>query len=196
MKREPIILASASPRRQAILRKIKVPFEVHLPVCDEIVYPDDPVVTVGTNARRKAFSVQLRYPHSTVLAADTVVAFQGRVLGKPKSTEEAQEWLLSYSGRSQLVYTAVAFALPGCKEVSSRIEVSSLRFKEYGLDTVQRYLNRVQPFDRAGAYDINAHGDWLIDTRVGSYTNVMGLPQEVVRDWLIAHLPQLFIDDE
>ncbi len=192
MEQTSLILASASPRRKAILKALKVPFEIHLPSCDEVVYPDDPVATVGTNARRKAFSVLQRYPNATVLAADTVVSFQGKVLGKPKDPEEAQAWLLNYSGRSQLVYTALAFALPGCRDVSSRIEVTSLRFKEYGLDTVQRYLDHVRPFDRAGAYDINEHGDWLIAERVGSYTNVMGLPQEVTRDWLIAHIPQLF----
>lgn len=182
-----LILASASPRRQAILKSIGIPFEVHLPSCGEVHYPDDPVATVGKNAARKARSVQLRYPRATIIAADTVVAFNGKVLGKPQSYAEAQAWLLAYSGRVQHVYTAVAFALPGQLDPEVRIEVSSLRFKDYGAAVVDEYLDRVKPFDRAGAYDINELGDLLIADRVGSYSNVMGLPQGVVADWLIAH---------
>lgn len=182
-----LILASASPRRQAILKSIGIPFEVHLPTCSEIRYPDDPVATVGKNAGRKARSVQLRYPRATIIAADTVVSFMGKVLGKPQSYAEAQAWLLSYSGKVQHVYTAVAFALPGVTNPEVRIEVSSLRFKDYGSAVVEEYLDRVKPFDRAGAYDINELGDLLIADRVGSYSNVMGLPQGVVADWLIAH---------
>lgn len=182
-----LILASASPRRKAILKSIGIPFEIHLPTCAEVCYPDDPVATVGKNAARKARSVQLRYPRATIIAADTVVSFMGKVLGKPQSYAEAQAWLLSYSGKVQHVYTAVAFAIPGGAEPEVRIEVSSLRFKDYGSAAVEEYLDRVKPFDRAGAYDINELGDLLIADRVGSYSNVMGLPQGVVADWLIAH---------
>lgn len=182
-----LILASASPRRQAILHSIGFPFEVHLPSCSEVCYPDDPVATVGKNASRKARSVQVRYPRATIIAADTVVAFNGKVLGKPRSYAEAQAWLLAYSGKVQHVYTAVAFAQPGRMDPEVRIEVSSLRFKDYGSAVVEEYLDRVKPFDRAGAYDINELGDLLIADRVGSYSNVMGLPQGVVADWLIAH---------
>lgn len=182
-----LILASASPRRQAILRAIGVPFEVHLPSCAETHITDDPVATVGINARRKARSVQLRYPHAVILAADTVVSFRGKVLGKPKSYTEAQAWLHAYAGKVQHVYTAVAFALPGCREPELRIEATTLRFRDYGAAVVEEYLDRVKPFDRAGAYDINELGDLLIADRIGSYSNVMGLPQGVVADWLIAH---------
>ncbi len=183
----PLILASASPRRQKILASLKVPFEVHLPNCREVHFPDDPVATVGSNAKRKARSVQQRYPKHIILAADTVVSFEGRVLGKPRDRLEAETWLKSYSGKSQIVYTAVAFALPSTEKISLRIEATSLRFKTYNYDTVGEYFDRVQPLDRAGAYDINAHGELLIDHRIGSYTNVMGLPRSLVRDWLLTH---------
>jgi septum formation protein len=146
---------------------------------------------VGQNASLKALSVAKRYPHDVILAADTVVAFNGKVLGKPKDYDEAQAWLLSYSGRSQQVYTAVAFLKPGRRDADLFIEATSLVFKEYGLGTVQDYLDRVKPLDRAGAYDINAHGEMLIGERVGSYTNVMGLPQSIVQTWVKAHYPEL-----
>ena len=172
-----LILASASPRRQAILRHLKIPFEVHLATCKE-----------SQNASLKALSVAKRYPHAVILAADTVVAFNGKVLGKPRDYEEAQAWLLDYAGRSQQVYTAVAFLKPGRRDPDLFIEATSLVFKQYGLGTVQDYLDRVKPLDRAGAYDINECGDLLIEERIGSYTNVMGLPQSVVSAWVKANL--------
>ncbi len=183
----PLVLASASPRRQKIITSLKVPFEVHLPRCREVLYPDDPVATVGTNAKLKAHSVQERYPKQFILAADTIVSFEGRVLGKPRDRKEAEEWLMSYSGKSQIVYTAVAFAMPEIRKLSLRIEATSLHFKQYDYDTVAEYFNRVLPLDRAGAYDISAHGEMLIERRIGSYTNVVGLPRSLVRDWLWTH---------
>lgn len=188
-----LILASASPRRQLILRHLGLAFEVHLATCKESVRTGDPVATVGQNASLKALSVAKRYPHDVILAADTVVAFNGKVLGKPKDYDEAQAWLLSYSGRSQQVYTAVAFLRPGHRNPDLFIEATSLVFKEYGLGIVQNYLDRVKPLDRAGAYDINECGEMLIENRIGSYTNVMGLPQSVVAAWVKAHYPNFYV---
>jgi septum formation protein len=185
-----LILASASPRRQAILRHLKIPFEVHLATCKESVRMGDPVATVGQNDALKALSVAKRHPHDVILAADTVVAFNGKVLGKPRDYEEAQGWLLDYAGRSQQVYTAVAFLKPGHRDPDLFIEATSLVFKNYGLGIVQDYLDRVKPLDRAGAYDINECGEMLIEERIGSYTNVMGLPQSVVAAWVKANLSE------
>lgn len=182
-----LILASASPRRAAILRDLGVPFEVHLATCAEAVVPGDPVATVGRNACAKALSVRKRHPGAAIVAADTVVAFGGQVLGKPRDEAQAQAWLLSYAGKSQQVYTALALMTPHAQTPDLRIEATSLRFKDYGLAVVQEYLARVRPLDRAGAYDINALGELLIAERVGSYTNVMGLPRALLADWLRAH---------
>lgn len=186
-----LILASASPRRKAILRHLGLPFEVHLPTCEETSRTGDPVATVGQNACLKALSVAKRYPYDVILAADTVVSFNGKVLGKPKNYDEAQAWLLDYAGRSQIVYTAVAFCKPGQREPDLFIEATSLVFRNYGLGEVQDYLDKVKPLDRAGAYDINEHGSRLIAERVGSYTNVMGLPQSIVSAWVKANMPDL-----
>lgn len=183
-----LFLASGSPRRQAILRHLQIPFEVHLPTCAEQLIADDPVGTVGQNACLKALSVATRYPCEIIMAADTVVSFKGNVLGKPKDYDEAQRWLLEYSGRNQTVYTGVAFLMPSDQTPQLFIEATSLVFKHYGLAEVKDYLERVRPFDRAGAYDINDHGERLIAKRIGSYTNVMGLPQAVVAAWAKANL--------
>lgn len=183
----PIILASASPRRLAILRALGVRAEVRRPHCLEVTLRDDPAGTVGVNARRKALSVRASHPNAAIIAADTVVCFEGRVLGKPRDTEEARAWLTAYAGKTQTVYTAVALLYPGAQEPSLRIEATSLQFKNYGARTVEAYLALARPLDRAGAYDVNVRGDLLIAGRVGSFTNAMGLPRGVVRDWLASH---------
>ena len=187
MRGTPIVLASGSPRRRAILQALGVAFEVVVPRSIEIARPEEPVATVGVNARHKALAAQALRPHAAIIAADTVVCFQGRVLGKPRDEEEARAWLLSYAGRAQTVFTGVALLLPGAEEPSLRIEATGLLFKDYGPDVAEAYLRRVRPLDRAGAYDVNAHGEMLIAGRVGSHTNAMGLPRGLVRDWLAAH---------
>ena len=187
MPAPPIVLASASPRRRAILGSLGVRFHVFQPRCVEVSYPDDPAATVGTNARHKALAAQARHPHAAIIAADTVVCFRGRVLGKPRTIAEARDWLLAYAGHAQTVFTGVALLLPGAERPALRIEATSLLFKEYGPETVDRYLLRVRPLDRAGAYDVNDHGDLLIAGRVGGHTNAMGLPRGLVRDWLAAN---------
>ena len=121
-----LILASASPRRALILRDLGIPFEVHLPHCAEHTIADDPAATVGENARQKALSVRKRYPGAAIIAADTVVAFQGQILGKPKDYAQAQAWLLSYAGKRQTVYTAVALMTPHALEPSLRIALQGL----------------------------------------------------------------------
>lgn len=184
----PIVLASASPRRAAILRALGVPFEALAPQgVVELIRPDDPVATVGVNARHKAFAVQALRPRAAIIAADTVVCFQGRVLGKPRDEAEARAWLLAYAGRPQTVFTGLVMLLPGAETPSLRIEATGLLFKDYGPDVAEAYLRRVRPLDRAGAYDVDDHGALLIAERVGSHTNAMGLPRGLVRDWLAAH---------
>lgn len=164
-----------------------VRFSVCQPRSLETTLRDDPAGTVGVNARRKALSVAAAHPGAAVIAADTVVSFEGRVLGKPNTLAQAREWLLSYAGKVQTVFTGVAMVFPGAGEPSLRIEATSLLFKEYDARTVEAYLALVNPIDRAGAYDVNERGDLLIAGRVGSFTNAMGLPRGVVADWLAAH---------
>ena len=139
-----------------------VRFSVCQPRSLETTLRDDPAGTVGVNARRKALSVAASHPGAAVIAADTVVSFEGRVLGKPNTLAQAREWLLSYAGKTQTVFTGVAMVFPGAGEPSLRIEATSLLFKEYDARTVEAYLALVNPIDRAGAYDVNERGDLLI----------------------------------
>lgn len=182
-----LILASASPRRKSILAYLGYDFQTQIAECRESLIPDDPVATVIKNAKRKARTLRQTYTEAVIIAADTVVSFNGKIYGKPGSIEEARAWLTSFSETTHLVYTAVAFVHPKKKHSDLFVEVSSLRFKKYGMDTVDEYLYKVKPLDRAGAYDINHHSTRIIDSYQGSYSNIMGLPEKLVKTWLYAH---------
>jgi septum formation protein len=180
----PLLLASASPRRKAILEYLGYDFQVRSVDCQEIRIADDPIGTVFQNAKRKAYALRDLDRDAMIIAADTVVVFEGRVYGKPRTKEEARAWLKAFAGKTQIVYTAVAFVDPQLPHAEVFVEASSLRFKPYSLDTVDEYLHKVNPYDRAGAYDINTYGEMLIESYTGSYSNIMGLPEKLVRAWL------------
>jgi septum formation protein len=180
----PIILGSVSPRRKKILESLGVSFSVWVPDTSEIHDSKDPVHTVVFNARAKYRACRVQHPEAAVITADTLVWFEGALIGKPKDLEEAARFLRSFSGRTQIVYTAVALGRPGETEADIRVEASSVTFKYLSEETIRDYLARTQPLDRAGAYDIDENGDLLIARYCGSYTNIMGLPEAPVRDWL------------
>ncbi|MEO5367614.1 MAG: Maf family nucleotide pyrophosphatase [Magnetococcus sp. WYHC-3] len=160
-------------------------FEVLATDASEIHDSNDPVGTVVHNALAKHAAVRRLRPDACLLTADTLVLFAGRLIGKPRDLNEAAEFLRAFSGRTQTVYTAVALALPG-NEPEVRVEASAVHFRPLTEDTIQEYLQRTRPLDRAGAYDIDENGDMLIAGFGGSYTNIMGLPIEVVADWFLA----------
>jgi len=181
-----LVAATASPRRHRILESLGVAFTVFEPDCAEIHDASDAVRTVTCNALAKHAACAKRNPEAWILAADTVVEFEGRSIGKPSSPEEAVRMLLSFSGKPQHIFTAVAMSTPG-QAPDLRVAASSVLFREYAADTVAAYLEQAKTFDRAGAYDIATCGDMIIASHCGSYTNIMGLPAEIVGDWLAAN---------
>jgi len=183
--RVPMVVGSASPRRHKLLRGLGIDFEVVVADAEEIHDANDPVGTVVHNALTKHAACRALRPDACILTADTLVWFDGRLIGKPRDLGEASEFLRAFSGRTQTVYTAVALSLPGTAP-DIRVEASAVHFKELDDETIQRYLLRTRPLDRAGAYDIDENGDLLIRCHVGSYANIMGLPVEAVHDWLVA----------
>ena len=182
----PFIAATTSPRRHKILAALGVDFAVFRTECPEIHDEADAVRTVSVNALAKHHACAKSNAASWILSADTVVEFEGRCLGKPSSPEDARRMLLSFAGKSQHIFTAVAVSTP-FHEAELRIVASSVSFRNYGLETVDAYLEKAKTFDRAGAYDIDTFGDMLIAAHTGSYTNIMGLPSETVQDWLLAN---------
>ncbi len=185
MKRLPAILASASPRRQHLLRQAGVSFQVFVPEVEEIVRPGAFYrETALENALLKAQGAAAVFPDSVVIGADTVIELDGEILGKPRDEEDALLMLRTLSGRTHEVVTGVAVLV---KNVHIRIrfaDVTKVAFRKLTDDVIRAYLNRVHVLDKAGAYGIQEHGDMLLDRLEGSLNNVIGLPVERLSETL------------
>ncbi len=175
----PIVLASASPRRAELLRCRRVFVRRRSVDIDESVLPGEtPEAHVRRLARAKAQAGADRHPHETVLGADTVVAVDGRILGKPRDTADATAMLTALSGRVHYVYTAVAVAEDGA--VRDEVDVSAVTFAPMAPDDIAAYVASGEPHDKAGAYAIQGRAARFILRLEGSYSGVVGLPVAVV----------------
>jgi septum formation protein len=172
-----IVLASGSPRRAKILKDLGVDFEVVKTDAPEVSYPADPERTVSENALAKGAALLGR---KGVLSADTIVWFSNRIYGKPRDLEEAKEFLRELAGKVHTVFTGVAF------DGDVKVVRSDVKFRELSEATIEEYVARVRPTDRAGAYDIDESGDLIVESYSGSYENIMGLPVEPLKEWGIA----------
>ena len=172
-----IILASASPRRRELLERIGVTgFTVRAPNVDESVEPGlSPADMVETLSLRKARAAAERFsPEDLIIAADTVVALDGAVLGKPRDGDDAFAMLSALSGREHRVYTGVT-VLQGEKIITGH-ETTAVTFRELSPDEIWGYIATGEPLDKAGAYGIQGVGALLVSGIRGDYSNVMGLP--------------------
>lgn len=168
------VLASASPRRAKILRERGVDFVVVKSGAAEVCYHDDPRRTVRENAFAKGESVR---SSGHVIAADTIVWFNGKIYGKPRDLDEARTFLRELSGNVHSVFTGVYFD-GEVKTVRTDVAFRSLTDEE-----IDEYIEKVKPLDRAGAYDIDEHGASIVDSHGGDYENIMGLPLGPLREW-------------
>jgi septum formation protein len=178
-RRSTLILASASPRRAELLRQLGVEFEVVTSDVPEIHHDQLTALEVSQiNAYRKARAVAKKLPDSLVLGADTLVHLDNRLFGKPASLEDAYRMLEELQGRTHHVVTAIC--LMHLREHRQRIssEQTAVTFRPLEAPRIRRYLNQVNPLDKAGGYAIQEHGDLIIESISGSYTNVVGLPLE------------------
>ena len=174
-----IVLASASPRRAELLRQMGVEFKAVQSEVAEIHHEQLTAFEVSQiNAYRKARSVAKKLPDMLVLGADTLVYLDTRFFGKPATLEEAYQMLEELQGRTHQVVTAMC--LLHLREHRQRIsaESTAVTFRALDATKIRRYLNRVNPLDKAGGYGIQEDGDSIIESISGSYTNVVGLPVE------------------
>ena len=169
-----LILASASPRRQELLKLYGIPFAVRVADIDETMNPNlPPYDEVARVSRLKALAVP-REGEDIVVAADTIVVCQGKTLGKPRSEEEAKAMLRLLSGRDHQVMTGCTI-LRGEKS-ETFTEVTDLHFRELSQREIDRYVAGGEPMDKAGAYGIQGGAALFCTHMVGDYYNVMGLP--------------------
>ena len=172
-----IILASASPRRRELLERVGITdFTVAAPNVDESVEPGlSPADMVETLSLRKArAAAQTLGPDGLIIAADTVVALDADVLGKPRDGDDAFAMLSALSGREHRVYTGVT-VLRGDRAVTEH-EETAVTFRALSPDEIWGYIATGEPMDKAGAYGIQGIGALLVSGIRGDYSNVMGLP--------------------
>jgi septum formation protein len=183
--RQPIILASASPRRRELLERMGVHFEVVTAEVQEITEAGTigPLTVALYNARFKALAVAKIRPERWVLAADTVVALKGKILGKPPSLDQARDYLRMLSGQTHEVVTGCALMNPNTNtflDTETFFARSRVTFHLLSEETIERYLAEVNVLDKAGAYALQERGEWIVKRVEGSRTNVIGLPTETL----------------
>lgn len=166
-----------------MLTEMGVPFEVRVPAVVEIATPDDPEGAARENARRKFDWCRAQAPDHLIVAADTVIDLDGRLLGKPGSRAEAESFLRAFSGRDHRVLTALALSADG-GGLTLHVTASLVRFRQLAEADIHAYLETVRSLDKAGAYDIGENGQAIIAGFGGSWTNILGLPMEVLQPWL------------
>ncbi|MBI4236529.1 MAG: septum formation protein Maf [Chloroflexi bacterium] len=178
-----ILLASTSPRRRELVRRLGVPVQVMAPLVAEeeaAAHPD----SIGTGgapglavalARQKALSLARR-ARLPVLGADTIVVLDGAVLGKPASPEEARAMLRALRGRAHAVVTGVALAEPGGAAVHAEALETRVRMRDYSDAEIEAYVASGDPLDKAGAYAVQDATFHPAEAVEGCYLNVVGLP--------------------
>ncbi len=177
-----IILASASPRRRELMGYTGLDFIIQAADVEETGH-GTPREIVEQNALLKGRAVAERHPDNVVLSADTVVAVQGQVLGKPKDEEDAVRMLRMLQGVWHEVYTGVTLLWPGHEKTVS--DISRVHFSPLTDTVIRRYVRTGEPMDKAGAYALQGIGGMFVDRIEGSYSNVIGLPMAVVRALLM-----------
>ena len=184
-----LILASASPRRQELLKLFGVPFIIRVADIDETMDPQASAYDeVARLSREKAMAVS-RETEDVVIAADTIVVCQGKILGKPHSYEEAVAMLQLLSGRDHQVMTGCT-VLKGHR-AETFTEVTDIHFRDLSDKEIRRYVASGEPMDKAGAYGIQGGAALFCEKMVGDYYNVMGLPVCRLGQVLKAQVPEL-----
>lgn len=184
-----LILASSSPRRQELIRLLKLPYDIRVGRVDERIASDmTPEQIVRELSMRKAQAIHEEMTRlegrTVIIGADTVVTFDERIFGKPKDDQDAFRMLDQLQGNTHHVYSGVA-----CVDVESRRAivdhcVTAVTFKPLSARQIERYIETGEPHDKAGAYGIQGLGATFIEKIEGDYFNVVGLPLSLLSDML------------
>ena len=188
-----LILASQSPRRRELLGLFRIPFDVRVADIDETMNPDLPAdEEVGRVSRSKAMAIAAD-ENEIIIAADTIVVVDGKVLGKPQSPDHARQMLKSLSGRDHQVMTGIAVRRGSQCAVCT--EVTDVTFRPLTDAEIDAYIATGEPMDKAGAYGIQGGAALFCEKLHGDYYNVMGLPVCRLGLMLKSMAPELFQTD-
>jgi septum formation protein len=173
-----LVLASRSPRRQYLLRQLGWSFEVRESGIDEVFPPGgDPRATVAALSEQKAEAVAPSFSDAIILGADTVVAIDGAMLGKPGSEEEASRMLGTLSGRTHEVFTGFTLLDRPSNLRVTGVEMTRVTFRALTREEILEYVSGGSPMDKAGAYGIQDDlGAVFVERVEGCFYNVVGLP--------------------
>ena len=185
---KPIILASASPRRKALLEQIGLKFTVDASGNDEQVEDGvEPHQLVCRISLQKAEAVSGKYTDAIIIAADTIGVIDGQIIGKPRSSEKAREMLARLSGKAHKVITGLTVLDTASQKTVSRSVETTVYMKKLTSGEMDNYVKSGEPLDKAGAYAVQGLGAVIIERIEGDYFNVMGLPlatlAEVLREF-------------
>jgi len=189
----PPILASGSPRRRQWMEALQIPYEIWKPEVDESPLPkEEPEAMVERLARAKAEIVALVNPGRWIIAADTTVAVDHHVLGKPEDAEDAVRMLNLIQGRYHQVHTGLCLRQDG--EIHSLVDTAQVHMRVMTDEQIRWYVATGEPMDKAGAYAVQGITALFIDRIEGSFSTVMGFPVErfgqltqrldLLRNWL------------
>lgn len=188
-----LILASQSPRRQALLAQLAVPFVVEVSGVDEqhdqSLSAEELVLTLAT---AKAEAVASRHLDAIVIGADTMVHFQGQLFGKPKDEADALRILRLLSGQTHQVFTGVVVRDTATGHQQSQVVRTDVTFKRVPDEVIQAYVASGESFGKAGAYGIQSKGIIFLERLEGDYTNIVGLPMVTLIELLQQFEVKLF----
>lgn len=179
-----IILASASPRRRELLEKENFDFTAEPSGAEENNSSENFVEAAVANALAKARDIAGKHPDRVVLGADTIVVLDGILYGKPKDLQNAKEMLTRLQGRTHSVFTAIAIVLKSQNIEKASFCQSLVSFKKMDASAIEKYLEKVNVLDKAGAYAAQECGEMIIEKIEGPFDNVMGLPCSLLKNEL------------
>ncbi len=176
------ILASMSPRRKEILKEMGLDFEVSPADIDENIDVDDPSLLVKELALMKASAIAKKHilDECLIIAADTVVALDEKILGKPKDSLDAKRMLNLLSGRTHTVYTGYAVSDTKSGKTIAKCAKTDVYFKKLTDEEIDGYVKTGEPLDKAGAYGIQGGAKGFVNKIDGEFSNVVGLPKEAL----------------
>lgn len=169
-----IILASGSPRRHELLRKLCNDFIVEVSDAQEVQTADNPKALAIANAKLKAQAVAAKHPDAVVIGADTIVVLDGEIFGKPDGVKGAEKMLARLAGKRHEVITGLAICAGG--SVYTAAEVTEVYFGEMTTEEIREYVATGEPLDKSGSYALQGGATKFIEKIHGDWSNVVGLP--------------------
>ena len=169
-----IILASGSPRRHELLRKLCKDFVVEISDVKEVQQADSPKDLAVDNAKLKAASIAAKHPDAIVIGADTIVVLDGEIFGKPDGSQGAEEMLARLAGKRHEVITGLAVCAGG--KIFTAAEVTEVFFGEMTAEEIHDYVATGEPLDKSGSYALQGGATKFIEKIHGDWSNVVGLP--------------------